>query len=106
MGLTKHVNIISALKKRAMRYHNKDQHNEDPDEILYDAAVDETGTIDTTSLIDSDADTRGEQQQTKTTADSLERMEIEIKEMVEMVGLSEKYWRCMGLPRGRSQKES
>ena len=62
MGLTTHANIISALEKRAMRYHNKVQYREDPDVILYDAAVDETGTIDTASLTDSDAETLGEQQ--------------------------------------------
>ena len=101
MGITKHVNIISALKKRAMRYHNKDHHKEDTDDRLYDEAVDETGTIDTTSLTDSDADTLGEQQQTKTATDSLERIEIEIKEMVEMAGLSEEILEVHGIAPGK-----
>ena len=61
MGITKHVNIISALEKRVLRYHNKDHHKEDSDDRLYHEAVDETGTIDTTTLSDIDADKTGEQ---------------------------------------------
>ena len=101
MGLTNHANIISGLKKRAMWYHNKTQHSKDPEEILYDAAVDGTGTMDTALLIDVDADTLGEQQQTKTATDSLERMEMEIKEMVEMAGLSEEILEVHGIPPGK-----
>ena len=101
MGLTKHANIISALEKRAMRYHNKVQHSEDSDEILYDAAVDETGTIDTVSLTDSYAEALEEQQQTKTATDSLERMETEIKEMVEMASLSEETLEMHGIAPGK-----
>ena len=50
-----------------MRYHNKDHYNEDTDDRLYDEAVDEASTIDTTSLIDPDADKLREQKQIKTT---------------------------------------
>ena len=49
-----------------MRYHNKDHHKEDSDDRLYDEAVDKTGTIDTTTLIDTEADKIGEQRKQKT----------------------------------------
>ena len=48
-----------------MRYHNKDHHKEDSEDRLYDEAVDETGTIDTTTLLDTEADKIGEQKQRK-----------------------------------------
>ena len=47
-----------------MRYHNKDHYNEYMDDSLYDEAVDDTGTIDTTSLIDPHSDKIGEEKQT------------------------------------------
>ena len=63
MGLIKHVNIISALEMRALRYHNKGHAKSVQDKILYDEAMDETGTIDTAELSDFDADALGEQYQ-------------------------------------------
>ena len=92
MGITKHVNIVSALEKRAMRYHNKDHHKEDSNNRLYDEAVDKTGTIDTTTLLDTETDKIGEQKPIKITTDSIEMMDMEIKEMVKMAGLSEEIW--------------
>ena len=50
MGLIKHVNILAALEMRALRYHNKGHAKSDQDEILYDEAMDETGTINTAEL--------------------------------------------------------
>ena len=47
MGLIKHVNILAALEMRALRYHNKGHAKANKDEILYDEAMDKTGTIDT-----------------------------------------------------------
>ena len=52
MGLTKHVNILSALEMRALRYHNKGHAKADQDKILYDEAMDETGTINTSEISD------------------------------------------------------
>ena len=60
MGLTKHANILSALEKRALRYSIKGQAKKDQDEVLYDEAMDKTGTVDTAELSDSDADSLGE----------------------------------------------
>ena len=40
MGLIKHVNILTALEMRALRYHNKGHAKADQDKILYDEAMD------------------------------------------------------------------
>ena len=62
MGLTKHNNILSALEMRASRYHNKGQNKIDMNEVLYNKAIDETGTVATENLSDSDADSYGDAQ--------------------------------------------
>ena len=46
---------------RALRYHNKGHAKADQHKILYDEAMDETGTIDIAELSDFDADALGEQ---------------------------------------------
>ena len=76
MGLIKHVNILGALEMRALRYHNKGHAKADQDKILYDEAMDETGTINTADLSDFDADALGEQYQKFLTATTLEMEEI------------------------------
>ena len=50
MGLIKHVNILAALEMRDLRYHNKGHAKAHPDKILYEEAMDKTGTIDTAEL--------------------------------------------------------
>ena len=59
MGLIKHVNIIAALEMRALRYHNNGHTKADQDKILYDEAMDKTGTIDTAELSEFDTDALG-----------------------------------------------
>ena len=71
MGLIKHVNILAALEMRALRYHNKGHTKADQDKILYDEAMDKTGTINTAELSDFDADALGEQYQKLLTATTL-----------------------------------
>ena len=56
MGLTKHASTLAALEMRTLRYQHKGHAKADQDEILYDEAVDEIGTIATAELSDSDAD--------------------------------------------------
>ena len=51
MNLTKHINFLSALDKRALQYRKKGQVQLDTYEVLYNNAVDETGTVSTSSLI-------------------------------------------------------
>ena len=76
MGLIKHVNILTALEMRALRYHNKGRAKSDQDKILYDEAMEETGTIDTAELSEFDGDALGEQYQKLLTATTLEMKEI------------------------------
>ena len=71
MGLTKHVNILAALEMRALRYHNKGHKKAYQVKILYDEAMDKTGTIDTAELSDFDTDALGEQYQKTLTATTL-----------------------------------
>ena len=65
LALAKHVNILLALERRALRFSNKGQPRKDQDEVLYDEALDETGTVETVDLLDSDSDANslGEQYQ-------------------------------------------
>ena len=50
MSITKHNLVLSALEKRALRYRRKGQKQVDMDEILYEKAMDETGTVSTVEL--------------------------------------------------------
>ena len=54
MSITKHSRVLSALEKRATRYRNRNVNEADPDERLYREAIDETGTVATAALTDSD----------------------------------------------------
>ena len=56
MGVTRHKNVLSALEKRALRYRRKGQDGIDYDEVLYNEALDETETVSTVSLTDSDSE--------------------------------------------------
>ena len=93
MGLIKHVNILAALETRALRYHNKGHAKADQDKILYDEAMDETGTINTTELSYFDADALEGQYQKKLTATTLE-----IKEIME---IADKILEVHGVASGR-----
>ena len=56
MSITKHHLVLSALEKRALRYHRKGQLQVDMDTVLYENALDETGTVSTSGLSDSDSE--------------------------------------------------
>ena len=56
MNIKKHTNVLSALDKRALRYIHKVQVQLDTDEVLYNDAIDETGTVSTSSLVKPDAE--------------------------------------------------
>ena len=51
--------IIISPTLRALQYRNKEHTRVDQDQVLHDEALDETGTIDTTALTDSDAESTG-----------------------------------------------
>jgi hypothetical protein len=57
MSRTKHSKVLSALEKRALRFRSKDQKQADPDKVLFNEAINETGTVSIDGLIDSDDDT-------------------------------------------------
>ena len=61
MGITKHVsiNVLAALELRALWYWNKVHTRVDQDQVMYDEALNETGTIDTMGFIDSDTKSVG-----------------------------------------------
>jgi hypothetical protein len=52
---------MAALEKRALRYHRKGHELIDKDEVLFNKALDETGTVSTASLIGSDEESMGTQ---------------------------------------------
>ena len=54
MSRTKHSRVISALEKRALCFCNKGQRQADQDEVLFNEAVDKTGTVSTVGLADSE----------------------------------------------------
>ena len=56
MGTTKHAKVLSALEQRAERYRSTGQLQVDPDDRLYEEAVDETGTVETASLTGSESE--------------------------------------------------
>ena len=58
MNLTKHINVLTSLEKRALGYRKRGQVQLDTDEVLYSNAVDETYTISTASLINPYAESK------------------------------------------------
>ena len=56
MSITKHHTVLSALEKRALRYRRKGHKQVDLDDLLYNDAVDETGTVSTVGLTDDESD--------------------------------------------------
>ena len=56
MNLTKHINVLTALEKRALQYRKKVQVKLDMDEVLYNNSVDGTVTVSTESLINPDSE--------------------------------------------------
>ena len=76
MSITRHNSVLSALEKRAIRYRNKGQ-QPDYDAQLYCDALDETGTVSTAILTDTDEDSiSSEEGDYIRTAEQLERTEI------------------------------
>ena len=54
MSTSKHSKILSVLEQRALRRRNKVAHSHNEDDLFYKAALDETGTVNTAPLSDSD----------------------------------------------------
>ena len=92
MGLIKHSKILAALEMRALRYRNKGRDRVDMDEVLYNEAIDETGTVATAGLSDSDEDTWGEVNQNNLAA---------TLEMEEVLGISDELLEVHGVAPGK-----
>ena len=92
MDLIKHNNILSALEMRALRYHNKSQNKIDMDKVLYNEAIDETGTVATENLSDSDADSYG---------DAQIEMQASMLEIEEISGVADKILEVHGVASGK-----
>ena len=58
IGVTRHSRVLSALEKRALRYRNKGKEF-DHDEVLFNEAIDETETVLTAGLTDSEDESLG-----------------------------------------------
>ena len=76
MNLTKHINVLSALEKQALRSRKKGQAQLDTNEVLYNNAVDETGTVSTESSINTDAECKEQYLHEKRRAENFEMEEI------------------------------
>ena len=59
MGVTRHTKVLSDLEKRALVYRRKGQKEVDQDEALFNEALNETLTVSTLSLTDSDDESLG-----------------------------------------------
>ena len=59
MSLAKHSMAVSALEKRALRYHGKGQEVVDKDKALFNEAIAETSTVLTEGLTESDDISQG-----------------------------------------------
>ena len=97
MGITKHQTVLSALEKRALRYRKKGHKQADMDEILYENALDETGTVSTAALSESENEfSDAESTYYNVTTEYTERMEIE--------GVSDEVLTVHGIAPGKNQR--
>jgi hypothetical protein len=76
LGPAKHVNILSALERRALWFSNREQPREAHDEVLYREVLDETGTVETTDLSDSDANSLEEEYEKQFTITTTKQEEM------------------------------
>ena len=54
LSTTKHTTLLAALQERSLRFCRGKLTEDDLDRILYTEALDETGTVNTDGLTDSD----------------------------------------------------
>jgi hypothetical protein len=60
MGLSKYAKMLLALEMRVLWFSNKSQSCKDHNKVLYNEALDKTGTVETTDLSNSGANSLGE----------------------------------------------
>ena len=78
MGLMRRSKVLLALEKRALRFCRRDQcqGQVDLDEVLFNKAIDETGTVSTAGLTDSDNESFGNKTIAEAEATYLELEEV------------------------------
>eukprot|EP00956_Cyclotella_meneghiniana_P001980 scaffold2227_cov52-Cyclotella_meneghiniana.AAC.2 len=92
MNRTKHMNVLSALEKRALRYKNR----YGATQVTEVNEIDETGTVDTQGLTDEDSDS-GEVGGDECRAETLQR------EMLEASGVTDTVLQVHGVAPGSKQ---
>ena len=91
MNITKHHTVLLALEKRALRYKtNNGRKQVDWDDVLYEDALDENGTVSKAGLTDEEED-----HQTIAT---------DISERVEIEGVTDEVLLVHGIAPGKIQR--
>ena len=96
MGLVKHERIMAALESRALRYRNGNKTRIDHDEVLYNEALDETGTVGTEGLTDTESESW---------EDSASTEGVEARETQEVAGVNDVLLEVHGVAPGKKRKE-
>ena len=96
MGLVQHERIMAVLESRALRYRNGIKTRIDHDEALYNEALDETRTVATEGLTDTDAESW---------ADSASVEGAEARETQEVAGVNDELLEVQGVAPGKKRKE-
>ena len=96
MGLVKHERIMAALESRALRYRNGNKTRIDQDEVLYNEALDETGTVGTVGLTNNEAESW---------EDSASTEGVEARETQEVAGVNDVLLEVHGVAPGKKRKE-
>ena len=97
MGLVKHEKNMAVLERRALRYRKGGKIKVDHDEILYNEALDETGTVSTEGLTDTDSESWND----STSAGMAETLEVQ-----ELAGVVGELLEVHGVAPEKKQKES
>ena len=84
---------MAALESRALRYRNGNKTGTDHDEILYNEALDETGTVATEGLTDTDVEPL---------EDSTSTEGAEARETQEVAGVNDELLEVHGVALGKS----
>ena len=90
MSTSKHSKILSVLEQRALRWRNKAVHSHNEDDLLYRAALDETGTVNTAPFSDSDGECESVDSTTTNTTEQHRGLGIEgvLEEVLEVHGVA------------------
>ena len=97
MGLVKHEKIMAALERRALRYRKGNNIRIDHDEVLYNEALDETGTVSAEGLTDSEVESWND----SVSAECAEALEIQ-----EVAGVNDELLKVQDVAPGKSGRNN